>query len=501
MNRAKPKADVDPWLIGNEETLISGEINGAGDQPVTVDDFLLEAHQIILARVRSLKRRGCLAIEQALDRHGELKKVGGKAKITEICALPHDSLSIAYALDEVLEASRQRQAVKIAKQLTAGEITLGEARKELNSLDSFRNDLPTPTSIIALAETDPAIFESDNLLGIRWLCREGGALIIAPSGIGKSSFGIQQDICFALGRPAFGIKPPRPLRILTVQAENDDGDLAEMGRGICAHLNLADEERRQIAERVFYIKEKSLTGTAFLRLVRRLVSKYRPDIIRIDPLHAYAGGDVRDPEVTTAFLRNGLNPILEEFHCAAIIMHHTPKTIYRDTSEWSSSDWMYAGAGNADLTNWARAILVIDATHVSGTFVFRAAKRGSRIGWADEHGEPVYERLFCHQTGGAICWRDAADDDAERVALTKQKKPPKTVQDLLALVPLQGSIGKNLLRSQAQIKGIGTNRFRDLLAEALESTDDGEPMVYEWRISRPRTNPEVRISRHEQTLV
>jgi hypothetical protein len=385
-----------------------------------------------------------------------------------------------------------------------GRITVTQVRNKLNEIfapQQHDDALPAPTSIIALAETDPAIFECDNLAGNRWLCREGSALIIAPSGIGKSSFGIQQDICFALGRTAFGIKPPQPLRILTIQAENDDGDLAEMSRGICAHLNLTDEERRQITERVVYIKEKTLTGMAFLHQLRRLVEKYKPDLIRIDPLHAYVGGDVRDAALTTRFLRNGLNPILQEFHCAAIVVHHTPKTTNRDTAEWLASDWMYAGAGNADLTNWARAILVIDGTKVPGAFKFRAAKRGSRIGWADENGHPVFERLFCHQTGGTIFWRDASEDDTERVALVRQKKSPRTVQDLTALVPRQGSINKNVLRSQAQINGIGTNRFRDLLAEALEQAADGAPMLYEWRIPRPRTNPEVRISRHEQRLI
>jgi hypothetical protein len=378
-------------------------------------------------------------------------------------------------------------------------LTLEPLEKEF--AQAAENELPTPTSIIALAEKDPAIFEADNLLGNRWLCVEGGLIEIAPSGVGKSSAGVEQDICWSLGRPAFGIKPSRPLPILTIQAENDDGDLAEMTRGICEHLNLTTEERALVNERVVYIKEKTLTGMAFLHQLRRLVEKYKPDIIRIDPLHAYAGGDVRDPAITTPFLRNGLNPILQEFHCAAVICHHTPKTTYRDTSEWNSTDWMYAGAGNADVTNWARAILVIDATRVPGVFIFRAAKRGSRIGWADDDGHPVFERLFCHQTGGAIFWRDATDDDAGRVVLAKAKKPLKTVQDLMALVPSQGSINKNRLRSQAQISGIGNNRFRDLLAEALESTDDGEPMLYEWRIARPRTNPEVRISRDEQRLI
>jgi len=493
---------ANPLLAGHEQVLLGAMMNGSDDLPLTKDDFFSEANQIIHNRIRRLKRRSLLALLDALERNNELAKAGGRGRINEIANLPHDPANVEYALGEVLEASRERQMAKIGEQMHKGEIGLVEALERLEKLNAYRaDDLPAPTSIIALAETDPAIFERDNVLGLRWLCREGGALIIAPSGIGKSSFGIQQDICFALGRPAFGIKPPRPLRMLTIQGENDDGDLAEMARGICAHLNLTDEERRQIADRVVYIKEKSLTGAAFLRLVRRLVAKYRPDIIRIDPLHAYAGGDVRDPDITTAFLRNGLNPILQEFHCAAIIMHHTPKTNYRDTTEWSSSDWMYAGAGNADLTNWARAILVIDATKVPGTFLFRAAKRGSRIGWADQYGDPVYERLFCHQTGGAIFWRDATDEDSERVALTNQKKLVKTVEDLVALVPHKGAIPKPALKNRAQTNDIGDHKFRDLLAEALVSVDEGKPRLYEWHVKRPGIRAEIHISRHEQTLV
>jgi hypothetical protein len=358
--------------------------------------------------------------------------------------------------------------------------------------------LPTPTSIIALAEMDPAIFEADNLLGNRFLCVEGGMLFIGPSGIGKSSANMQQDICFALGRPAFGIKPRRPLRILTIQAENDDGDLAEITRGVCDHLELSDEERRQVDENVIYIKEKSKTGEEFLRQLRGLVQKYKPDIIRIDPLHAYAGGDVRDPAITTPFLRTGLNPILSEFHCAAIIVHHTPKTTYRDTREWVATDWMYAGAGNADLTNWARAILVIDSTKVAGTFMFRAAKRGSRVGWADEDGQRVYDRLFCHHAGDAIFWRDATDEDVERVERAKASKgePLKTKEDLKALVPMDEPMPKEALIERANRVGFGINRAK-LLLKALIT--EGE--LHEWRKPRKGTCPEVLISRKEETLI
>jgi hypothetical protein len=488
---------------GHECVVLSALMNGADALPVAAEDFgssPTSPNRIIFNRIRGLSNRGLLAVTDALLRSGELEKVGGAHRITEIATLPHDEENLKYALDQVLEQSRQIQAAKIGEQMHKGTITPEQARERLNEILSQpeTNDLPAPTSIIALAEKDPADFETDNLLGNRFLCIEGGMLFIGPSGIGKSSANMQQDICFALGRPAFGIKPSRSLRTLTIQAENDDGDLAEMTRGICDHLNLTAEERALVSERVVYIKEKALTGEKFLSQLRRLVQKYRPDIVRIDPMHAYAGGDVKDPGVTTPFLRNGLNPILEEFRCAAIIVHHTPKTTNRDTSQWNQTDWMYAGAGNADVTNWARAILVVDATRVHGAFVFRAAKRGMRIGWADDDGHRVYDRLFCHHAGDAIFWREATDDDIERVEQSKAKKGERlmTKEELKALVPLDEPIPKLALIERANRVGFGINPAKRFLAVLLADKE-----LHEWRKPRKGTCPEVLISRREERLI
>jgi hypothetical protein len=156
---------------------------------------------------------------------------------------------------------------------------------------------------------------------------------------------------------------------------------------------------------------------------------------------------------------------------------------------------MYSGAGNADITNWARAILVVDSTHARGAFVFRAAKRGSRIGWADEEGHSVYDRLFCHHSGDSIFWRDATEEDEQRVALAKCDKV-KTKEDLKALVPFDEEIPKQALLERASLNGIGVNRARRLLDDLIQG---GE--LYEWRVARKGTNPEIRIARREQTIL
>ena len=62
------------------------------------------------------------------------------------------------------------------------------------------------------------------LLGIRWLCRGGSILLCGPTGIGKSSFAMQLAIKCALGETFFGIAASGKLKVLVIQAENDDGD-------------------------------------------------------------------------------------------------------------------------------------------------------------------------------------------------------------------------------------------------------------------------------------
>jgi RecA-family ATPase len=329
----------------------------------------------------------------------------------------------------------------------------------------------------------------DTLLGNRYLCRQGAMLFVGPSGVGKSSASVQQDIAWALGRDAFGIKPAHPMRVLCVQAENDLGDMIEMARGVVAGMKLTAAEVDQLSENTLYVSHKESTGLTFLGWLETLLDAYRPDIVRIDPLQAYLGGDPKDTELLSAFCRSTLNPLLVKYDCAAIVNHHTPKTNYRDTSEWKAVDWMYAGAGGADLTNWARCILVIDpvgkvSDEIGSCFRFIAAKRGKRIGWHDEDGRATFARWFRHARDGGIYWEetDQPEGTAGGNVATKEM--------LLNIVPLDSSIPKKVLLSKAQAAGIGLNKARGWIAEYLH-----EKILHEWERQRSRTRGEPIIAR------
>jgi hypothetical protein len=263
------------------------------------------------------------------------------------------------------------------------------------------------------------INEQNTLLGNRYLCRGGGMFIVAPSGIGKSVVSVQAAIEWAVGRDSFGIHPARPLKTLIIQAE---GDVIEMSQ-ICRHLELTDTEMETQRENVWMEPLNDLTGLGFLAVVDGFLEQFPADLLIINPYTSYVGCEVKDDELSNAFLRNTLNPILTKRCCAAIIVHHTPKTNFRDTTNWRPSDWMYSGSGASCLTNWARAYLVIDPTEVPGVYKFIAAKCGQRIGWGDRF--PIFETYWSHsKEGGKLLWSAATDDEVAATAKTKRNLKP-----------------------------------------------------------------------------
>jgi hypothetical protein len=465
-------------------------------------------HDLIFSAIAELHRTGKPVLPRTvtteLQERGKLEAAGGAVYVS---GLTYDgttgAASAAYFAGVLREKWTQRRTCEIAAQLhreveNGGTLAAFDKAMELVGKLRAQSNGSAPALVplmdISAGEPDPR----KTVLGNRFLCIGGGMLFVGPSGIGKSSASVQQDVLWSLGRPAFGIRPARPLRILTIQAENDAEDLAEMRDGVCRGLGLSDADRQLVRGRVFYESEQSKTGAEFLAYADKRLAMAQFDLLRIDPFLAYLGADVNNAEQTAAFLRNGLNPILTRRAVACILNHHTPKVVNRDTSNWRGSDWMYSGAGSADITNWTRAALVIDPTHAPGVFKLIAAKREYRIGWVDADGERETLRHYCHASDG-LYWREATDDDLAAVEAAaqakKQGKTVKTAADLKAHVPTVGAIPKVELLEKARGSGFSKHLADAALKELLETG-----AVFRWEIKRKGTNPEVRISRQEQTL-
>lgn len=312
-------------------------------------------------------------------------------------------------------------------------------------------------------------------------------MIVAPSGQGKSVLTAQASILWACNRAAFGIKPSRPLRSLILQAEDDDGDMQEMGE-IINHLNLDEDEIRMVDTNTFVEPCNDLCGEKLLAAADHFLDQYPSDILWINPFSAYLGADVKNSEANNMFLRTGLNPILKKHNCAVILIHHTPKTNFNGTENYKPSDWMYRGSGSADITNWARAIMVIDPCANMGTFKFIAAKRGKRIGWGNEY--PVYEEYFSHcKEEGKLLWVPSSDDEIRMASNSRQGTVAK---DLLPFIPDDEDANKEEIHAAINHSGVtvGVNKVKRLLDELVTAA-----LIYVVEVPRSGTRAEVKYRR------
>jgi len=242
-------------------------------------------------------------------------------------------------------------------------------------------DIPEPYKWVDLMNFKEDA-DSTQLLGKRWICRGGSALWVGSSGLGKSVLCMQAAITWAIAESFFGINPHgEGLKSLIIQAENDQGDVAESVQGVFKAMNLTDKQKELVMARVTIVRDCTSTGEKFVDRVRRLVEKYKPDLVWIDPLLAFIGGDLSSQETASAFLRNMLNPLSLSAGFAWMLIHHTPKPV-KEGNGYQGADKAYSGFGSSELTNWARSVLTLApcGDDADGKRIYRleVTKRGKR---------------------------------------------------------------------------------------------------------------------------
>lgn len=257
----------------------------------------------------------------------------------------------------------------------------------------------------------------NNILGNRFLCRGSCAMFFGYSGVGKSSFITQIIHMWALGKETLGLRPARPLNILLIQAENDEGDLVEMRDGSTHGMieeGLLTAKQAKCAQKfVWTVRISSKCGAQVGGVLAQMGPGF--DLVILDPLFAYLGGDSADQKDVSFFLRNVIDPVISRLNLALLIVHHTNKPPKDGNHGATVADMAYLSAGSAELTNYPRGILALLPTPRSDVFRLVAAKRGDRLGWGkDLSGKPRRQKILA-QSDGYICWREMSDSEASEV--------------------------------------------------------------------------------------
>jgi hypothetical protein len=365
-----------------------------------------------------------------------------------------------------------------------------------------------PPTALGLFDLHPAADAPENeLLRHRFLSRQGSLLIVGNTGIGKSSLTMQMMIHWALGRGCFDMLPARPLKSLLVQGENDFEDLAEMRDGVVGGMGLNDEQRATINHRILIRHEYQHCGQQFAEeVLEPLLVEHRPDLVWLDPVLQYLGGDGNQQEVVGEFLRQQLGVLIKRYNCAVILVHHTNKPSRNGQPNQSHQHpqlHAYDGAGSAEFSNWPRAVLSLLPTKQTGEYRLVAGKRGQRLQWVmPDQTTPCFSKLLRHsRQPGIICWEEAVqqpvqpangqppDNDNAPVAAVD----PVT-QAIYAQLPPGAEIEKQLLMQQINEQtGIGINRIRDTIKELVEAGH-----LREFPVPRQKLKAAVHVQRADQ---
>lgn len=287
-------------------------------------------------------------------------------------------------------------------------------------------------------ESDPSEIFKD-----RFLCRGGGMLLVSNTGQGKSTLICQAAYLWACGKTAFGLKPTRPIKTLIIQAENDEWDLKEMVQGVEKGFNSSQLSTEDVVygdTNLRIVTESSCTGSEFIKKVRIILTEFRnegfyPDLLVVDPVISYLGGDPSKADVVSMFLRSEINPLATEFDFATICVAHTskPSNQVRTTLKTPTED-VYSALGSVEWANWARAILVLKP-HGGGMFELKAVKRGARLGWTTPVGDRAFAQRLAHARDG-IYWVTPTDEEFQKnVEMASGAKGLPDADEFLALFP------------------------------------------------------------------
>jgi len=251
--------------------------------------------------------------------------------------------------------------------------------------------------------------DPNNVIGNRWLCKGAVFGFVGPTGVGKSTLLMQAVMDWGLGRDFFGIKPIHPLKSYIIQHENDDGDLAEQFQGVAEGIGLSGPEIEMLQEKLIFRNVLKHVGMDLGKLLEYTIDRHEPDILWIDPLMHYVGGDLSDQEYMTEWLSRMILPIAKDTGTIIGLVQHTGKPVKdsRKMDALTGTDLAYQGFGTSIIPNACREMINLSQVRAPDdqprTFRLDLCKRRNKAGMRNVDGE-LSNHIYIQHAQKGVCW-------------------------------------------------------------------------------------------------
>jgi hypothetical protein len=363
--------------------------------------------------------------------------------------------------------------------------------------DQAEPDWEKSVEIISIDEliTFDRTDDPDNRFGNRWLCAGDTVVFQGETGVGKSVLMMQLIVHWVFNIPPFGIKGVRSYKSLLIEAENNKGDLAEVFQDVTKAMGLSTEQIDYLKTQIVIVRESAKTGREFLKLARRLIKKHQPDLVFADPFLSYIGDNASDQKAMSAFLRNGLQPIVQVTKVVWFWVHHFSKPS-RDEKP-STRRSVYSGFGSVELPGWARETMTLNVVN-SKEWLYEIVfgKRARRVGLANENGDPL-DRIYIRQSKKGVLWESADDEQVQQSGTGAAAKYGAATKQIRAFIEKHVNVTLDQLQAFAPKIPVGDKRAKSM-ARALVA-DAGEPRIYEYKL-KGQTNSATAFSTVTQEL-
>jgi hypothetical protein len=223
---------------------------------------------------------------------------------------------------------------------------------------------PSPYAWVSAAQIPPL----DWLLG-HWLLREEVTFVVAPGGVGKTTFLVAAALSLASGRNLLGkavVDGPK-----RVWLWNLEDSIAMMTRSVAAAAALHSIKPGEIGDRLFLdtsrdgsplcTARKTRNGLEMLEPVHEaLVAALRDrqiDVLIVDPFVSSHEGNENDNGEMDRILKDWCK-VAQEAGCAVVLCHHTSKAGSAEVNTMSAR-------GAVAMTAAARVVLVLNPMSVA----------------------------------------------------------------------------------------------------------------------------------------